>query len=146
MSSYKEELSSHESDSLDDVEMQEREGDSRGEQEDRLLPSEDSEDAGELEYKVEWHMRTGWAIAFSILAAGLTLIGLVLFTKFFIIGKRAAVEDLEVVETGGFRRPASDYILDPSWNLNAAPTVRKYKWTVMDIVANPDGVFRPMIA
>ncbi|KAG4442228.1 hypothetical protein IFR05_002277 [Cadophora sp. M221] len=146
MSSYKEELSSRESDSLDDVEMQERESDTRGEQEDRLLPSEDSEEAGELEYKVEWHLRTGWAIAFSILAAGLTLIGLVLFTKFFIVGKTAAVEeDLEVLESAGFRRPASDYILDPSWNMNAAPTVRKYKWTVMDIVANPDGVFRQMI-
>lgn len=150
MSSYKDEASPRDSVSLDDVEMQERDSsrDSRGEQEDRLLPSDTSEEIREIEYKVEWHLRTGWAVALSILAAGFALVGLVLFTKFFIIGNTQAVEDIAEVEVpgiGGFRRSASDYILDPSWNINAEPQVRSYKWTIMDIVANPDGVFRPMI-
>ena len=97
MSSYKDESFRRESDSLDDVEMQERDSDSRGEQEDRLLPSEDTDEVGEIKYKVEWHLRTGWAIALSVLAAGLALVGLVLFTKLFIVGSTVAVEDADFV-------------------------------------------------
>ncbi|XMA10415.1 hypothetical protein WAI453_003206 [Rhynchosporium graminicola] len=149
MGSYEDDASSRDSNSLDGVEMQERDSsrDSRGGQEDRLLPSESSEEAGEVEYRVEWHLRTGWAIALSILAAGLAFVGLALFTKFFIIGSTHALEDIQrvVVGSGGFRRAASDYILDPSWIIDAEPTVRNYNWIITDIVANPDGVFRPMI-
>lgn len=45
-----------------------------------------------------------------------------------------------------FRRPSSDYILDADWDFAAPPQVREYHWTIQDIVANPDGVFRPMLA
>ncbi|EON96793.1 putative l-ascorbate oxidase protein [Phaeoacremonium minimum UCRPA7] len=47
--------------------------------------------------------------------------------------------------TVAFRRPASEYVLDPNWNYNAKPTRREYNWVIKDIVANPDGVFRPMV-
>ena len=38
-----------------------------------------------------------------------------------------------------------DYILDSSWNVDAAPTTREYWWTIKDIELNPDGVYKPMI-
>lgn len=47
--------------------------------------------------------------------------------------------------TNGFRRPASEYVLDPNWDYDAKPTKREYNWVIKDIVANPDGVFRPMV-
>ncbi|KAF8853475.1 hypothetical protein BDZ45DRAFT_706949 [Acephala macrosclerotiorum] len=140
---YKDELSPRDSRSVDNVEMQERDDDYGQDQEERLLPGEDAEAAADIEYKVEWHLRTGWAIAGSIIAAVLVFLGLVLFTKFVIVGDRTNIE--EPVGIGSFRRPASDYVLDHSWNFNAAPQVREYKWTVVDIVGNPDGVFREMI-
>lgn len=45
----------------------------------------------------------------------------------------------------GFRRPQSDYTLDPKWNFEAKPTTRKYLFTITDEEANPDGVYRQMI-
>jgi FtsP/CotA-like multicopper oxidase with cupredoxin domain len=45
---------------------------------------------------------------------------------------------------GSFRRASDDYILGSDWNYDAGPTVREYDWVISDIVANPDGVFRPM--
>ncbi|CAK7231821.1 hypothetical protein SCUCBS95973_008050 [Sporothrix curviconia] len=56
----------------------------------------------------------------------------------------AASEDKETQAEASFRRPESDYILDPRWDFNAPPTVREYKWVVQNIEANPDGVFRTM--
>ncbi|KAH8883973.1 hypothetical protein GQ53DRAFT_752517 [Thozetella sp. PMI_491] len=47
--------------------------------------------------------------------------------------------------SSGFRRPSSDYTLDPNWDYFSAPKTREYNWVVQDIVANPDGVFRPML-
>lgn len=44
-----------------------------------------------------------------------------------------------------FRRPSSDYIIDPDWLYNATATTREYEWVVTDMTANPDGVFRPMM-
>lgn len=49
------------------------------------------------------------------------------------------------VQRTGFRRPPSDYILDPSWNYGAMRTTRKYHWTIADEEVNPDGVYRQMI-
>ena len=140
---YKDELSPRGSGSVDSVEMQERDDDSGQDQEERLLAGDEGEATGDIEYKVEWHLRTGWAIAGSVLAALLVFIGLVLFTKLVIVEDRTNIE--EPVGIGSFRRPVSDYVLDPSWSFNAAPQVREYKWTVVDIVGNPDGVFREMI-
>ncbi len=45
-----------------------------------------------------------------------------------------------------FRRAPSEFVLSPDWDYHAAPTIREYHWVIQDIVANPDGVFRPMIA
>ncbi|KAL5614173.1 hypothetical protein BROUX41_000011 [Berkeleyomyces rouxiae] len=42
-------------------------------------------------------------------------------------------------------RPMDDYIIDPTWDYSAKPTVREYFWTIADAELNPDGVFRPMI-
>jgi hypothetical protein len=134
-------------DSHDDVEMQEREDDFEWEQEQRLLPDEDVEVMGELEYKFEWQIRTVWVIVGSFLATALVFFGLMLFTRRFIVADAngMGIESYETPGLGGFRRPASDYILDPAWNFNAAPKVRVYQWSIVNRVGNPDGVYRPML-
>ncbi|PSS09144.1 hypothetical protein M430DRAFT_37208 [Amorphotheca resinae ATCC 22711] len=136
-----------------DMELQERDserdGGFEGEQEERLLAGGDLEATGDVTYKVEWHLRTGWAVAGSLLTAVLVFCALSFFTRFFIVSKhheQSGDETLKVSGMGGFRRPASDYVLDKAWNLDAASQVREYNWTIVDIVANPDGVFRPMIS
>ena len=141
---YNDEPSSRASGAVEDVEMQERDGDVEDEQEERLLGNED-EGAGELGYTVEWHLRTGWAVAGSILAAGLVFLGLVLFTRLFIFQDPDGLEVVEATGLGAFRRPDGEYILDPAWNVDAVRAVREYIWTIVDIVGNPDGVFRPML-
>ncbi|KAL6868602.1 multicopper oxidase [Trichoderma novae-zelandiae] len=42
-------------------------------------------------------------------------------------------------------RDASQYVLSPSWDYDAAPTTREYHWTIVDGRLNPDGIYRPMI-
>jgi FtsP/CotA-like multicopper oxidase with cupredoxin domain len=42
-------------------------------------------------------------------------------------------------------RPEEDYILNPTWDFNAAPTTREYTWVIDDHELNPDGVYRPMV-
>lgn len=42
-------------------------------------------------------------------------------------------------------RPEEDYILDPGWDFNAAPTTREYNWIIDNHQLNPDGVYRPMV-
>lgn len=138
MESYKDEIA-RSSDSLDRVELQERDDDLDGEPEERLLPGHD------VGYKTEWHLRTGWVIAGSIIALLLVFSGLVAFTRVFIVDNKPDSEASNVLGSGDFRRPASDYTLDPNWNFNAASTVRDYKWNIVDIVGNPDGVYRPML-
>lgn len=44
-----------------------------------------------------------------------------------------------------FRTPSSDYIIPPDWDFDASPKARYYHWTITDITANPDGVFRPLM-
>ncbi|KAH8905016.1 hypothetical protein BR93DRAFT_882214 [Coniochaeta sp. PMI_546] len=44
-----------------------------------------------------------------------------------------------------FRRPGSDYVLGLDWDFRAPPKIREYNWTIQEIEANPDGVFRPML-
>jgi FtsP/CotA-like multicopper oxidase with cupredoxin domain len=124
------------------VEMLER--DSR-DQEQHLLP-DDVENTGEAEYRVEWHLRTVWAVVGSILSALLVFFALILFTKLFIVNQPANDDLGTSTSPGSFRRSANDYILDTAWDLTAANRVREYKWAIVDIVANPDGVFRPMLS
>jgi hypothetical protein len=141
---YKDESSAWSSSSLNDIEMQEREDEYGEDQYDRLLP-QDIEAAGHIEYKATWHLRTPWVILISILTIGLVYSSLLWFTRHFIVQGNHKFEDVGTSGIGGFRRPASDYILDPAWDFNAALKVREYKWKVVDIVGNPDGVYRPMI-
>jgi FtsP/CotA-like multicopper oxidase with cupredoxin domain len=35
-------------------------------------------------------------------------------------------------------------MLSADWDFDAAPTIRRYDWVASDVVANPDGVFRPI--
>lgn len=144
MSPYKDEASTRCSDSSDNVEMQERE-DGSYDQEERLLVAQDLEAAGDVTYKVEWHIRTGWVIAGTLLAVVLSFAVLVLFTRFIIVENNGNEGIEEMKGIGSFRRPASDYILDPNWDFTAPKEVRSYKWQIVDIVGNPDGVFRPML-
>lgn len=132
MEAYKDDPS-RSSDSLDDVEMEERED------EEGLLAGHD------IEYRTEWHLRTGWVITGSIIALLLVFSGLVTFTRTFIVDDELSNEALDIAGIGDFRRPASDYILDPNWNFKAASTVRQYNWKIVDIVGNPDGVYRPLL-
>ena len=118
--------------------------DSNG-QEQRLLGG-DVENTGDIEYRVEWHLRTGWAVAGSILSAVLVFCALIIFTKLFIVNGSPSDGVETASEKAAFRRPPSDYILDRSWDFNAPSRVREYKWTIADIVANPDGVFRPLLS
>ncbi|TVY90863.1 Laccase [Lachnellula willkommii] len=145
MDSHQYEPAPRHSGDLNHLEMQERDDGFEEETQQRLLAGEDVEATDELDYKVEWHLRTIWAVLGSILAAGLVFIALVLFTKHFIVSDNPSDEDMEISGIGSFRRPASDYILDPAWDFDAERKVRAYKWTITDIVGNPDGVFRPML-
>ena len=56
----------------------------------------------------------------------------------------AVTEHEESPAETSFRRPESDYVLDPQWDFDAPPTAREYNWVVQNIEANPDGVFRTM--
>ena len=48
--------------------------------------------------------------------------------------------------TKGASSPREDeYLLDPAWNYEAAPTIRQYNWTLRETELNPDGVWRPML-
>jgi FtsP/CotA-like multicopper oxidase with cupredoxin domain len=148
--SYRDRPSPRHSDSLDsndEVEMQEREDDFEWGQDQRLLPGEDVEAMGELEYQFEWHLRTVWVIVGSFIATALVFFGLMLFTRRFIVADTPGmgIGTYEAPGLGGFRRPASDYILDPDWNFNAPPKVREYKWSIVNRVGNPDGIYRPML-
>jgi FtsP/CotA-like multicopper oxidase with cupredoxin domain len=128
---------------VDAVEMEERED--GHEQEQRLLAG-DVENAGDVEYRVEWHLRTGWAVAGSVLSAVLVFCALIIFTKLFIVNNTLSEGIDTPSQTATFRRPAADYVLDPTWDFNEPSRVREYHWTVVDIEGNPDGVFRPILS
>jgi hypothetical protein len=110
------------------------------EQQERLLSSDDDGgDDDDLEKDAERKSSCcrpwlAWLLAF----VGLLVI--LVLAVFLRIGK----EDTRTSKS--FRRPSSDYILEANWDFNAPPQVREYHWTIQDIVANPDGVFRPMLA
>lgn len=42
-------------------------------------------------------------------------------------------------------RDPDEYILSPSWDFDAQPTIREYFWTITTATLNPDGVYRPML-
>jgi FtsP/CotA-like multicopper oxidase with cupredoxin domain len=61
----------------------------------------------------------------------------------FIIGRRGHYRNSTTVPAQF--RPEDDYILDPTWDFNAAPTTREYTWIIQDHELNPDGVYRSMV-
>lgn len=52
--------------------------------------------------------------------------------------------ETETISAGPRLRDPSDYILDLSWDFNAAPTTREFNWTITNADLNPDGIYRPM--
>lgn len=96
-------------------------------------------------HDVEWHLRTGWAITGSLFAMVAIFWLLIIYTKTYItVAVEVPFNALDALSSD-FRRPSSDYVLDRHWNFNAPPQVRNYNWTILDRIANPDGVYRPMI-
>lgn len=83
--------------------------------------------------------RSWWRLALFGLAgaAFLAIVGALLHQLYL---SELSKEDVQT-----FRRHPSDYIIDPHWNYDANSTVREFHWTISDITANPDGVFRPMM-
>ena len=73
------------------------------------------------------------------------LVGLLILTAVAVALNYFYLEETAGEGLGTFRRPSSDYIIDPDWDYDAPPTVREYDWVISDITANPDGVFRPMM-
>jgi FtsP/CotA-like multicopper oxidase with cupredoxin domain len=49
------------------------------------------------------------------------------------------------VEAAQEEHARDGYVLDPSWDFNAASQERHYHWTITDKELNPDGVYRPMV-
>lgn len=74
------------------------------------------------------------------------LLGLLILTAVAAALNYLYLEETQAEQDSTFRRPSSNYIIDPSWDYDAPPTVREYHWVISDITANPDGVFRPMMA
>lgn len=136
----------------EDLQLQQRldlKGEREGQTQKLLESYRDDDDDGSSEhqaFKIEWHIRTPWVIAGSVAAAAIVFAVMVLFTRFIIVQETVNVERPQLEHSEGFRRPSSDYILDPKWDFDAPAQTRHYKWTIGDIIANPDGVFRPMIA
>jgi hypothetical protein len=135
------------SDSIDGLGL-----DSRGsldvDQRRRLLLGEPKGDEADEDVDAgneEWHLRTGWAIFGSALALSLVFWLMILFIRYFIVEEAETQFSVIDALSKDFRRPPSDYILDPSWNFEAPRRVRNYNWTILDRIANPDGVYRPMI-
>jgi FtsP/CotA-like multicopper oxidase with cupredoxin domain len=137
MATHKDEASCS-SDSFDYLEMLEREEDLVGEQEERLLAGHG------IQHKTKWHLRTREVFTGSILAILLVVSGLAMM-RTFVDEHNSHTENLDTINVGEFRRPGSDYLLDPNWNFQASSTVREYNWKIVDIIGNPDGVFRPML-
>ncbi|KAI9651147.1 hypothetical protein NHQ30_001184 [Ciborinia camelliae] len=143
MTVYANDQYSESSDMLDDLEIQRREDDF-GDPEDGLLSDEKDDSSPEVEVKEEWHCRTAWVVMLSILFIIGFFLVMLGFAKTFIV-KNDTMIDYPETAPSDFRRSESDYILNPNWNFDTPPKVRTYHWTIKDIMANPDGVFRPMI-
>ena len=129
----------------DEMQLQDMEPISQQQQ--RLLPDDTRYRAKNkvVESEEKWHLRPWVAIMGSILVMWLASLGLQFFAKHFIAKGIPTRGPQIATATRGFRRPESDYVLDPRWGFHDAPKIREFNWTIMDITANPDGVFRRML-
>lgn len=151
---------SHEHESSKDIELEDNRQDHRQdhrqdqeksettaeEESARLLPGHGHAHVRELEDKVQpedfstpIRPRTRW------FRWGLYgLVGIVVFSIIaHLLARGSAAEDARKTART-FRRPSSDYIIPSKWDFSAPATARYQRWTITDITANPDGVFRPM--
>ncbi|KAI9743499.1 MAG: hypothetical protein M1818_002812 [Claussenomyces sp. TS43310] len=132
------------SDGSDEGMMRERSSIDEEEQEQEgkgLLSS--AADAGQN--RAEWRLRVIWVFLASMFAIVLVLVIMIVFTKALIVGKVDSKLKTEISLSEEFRRQPTDYILDSHWDFNAQRKTREYHWTIVDRVANPDGVYRQMI-
>lgn len=123
--------------------IQEKAQDPGDEQHERLLSEDDEEklkDDHDDDDQPRKRRRRWWRLGL------FGLIGLLVLTAVAVAFNYFYLEESEGEAVSTFRRPSSDYIIDSAWDYDAAPTVREYHWVISDITANPDGVFRPMMA
>ncbi|KAJ4397097.1 hypothetical protein N0V93_001321 [Gnomoniopsis smithogilvyi] len=73
------------------------------------------------------------------------LAGVVLFSIAIFLLSLYSASNSEDRVLRSFRKPSSDYIIPPDWDYDSPPRARYYHWTITDITANPDGVFRPLL-
>ncbi|ROW16190.1 hypothetical protein VPNG_01767 [Cytospora leucostoma] len=150
MSRYKQVRSSSPSDEhhgSDDLELQEqvkgKAEDLITEQKERLL-SEDGKETLEADdnddHTRKRRRRRWWHLGLYVLM-GVGILSIIAISLHHLY-----LHEPEDAAVNSFRRPLSDYIIDPDWDYDAPPTRRAYSWVITDITANPDGVFRPMLA
>jgi hypothetical protein len=134
---------------LQDQVVHEKAPDVADEQHERLLSEDEEEDEGDEgdeglkdEHDDDYsrtRRRRWWHLGL------FGLVGLLLLTAVAVAFNYLYRGEPVGEESGAFRRPSSDYIVDPAWDYDAPPTVREYDWVISDVTANPDGVFRPMM-
>lgn len=72
------------------------------------------------------------------------LAGVLFFTILGVLLVRGSEAHDERKTVRKFRRPSAEYVVPDNWDYHARPKARYQHWTITDITANPDGVFRPM--
>lgn len=113
------------------------------EQKERLLSEdgeEDLQESGDLYDEPRKRRRRKW-LRIGLFGLG----GIAVIAVLGVLLHRLYLQEVEKKDARTFRRPSSDYIIDPAWDYDAAPTVREYHWVISDLTANPDGVYRPMM-
>ena len=108
------------------------------EQQESLLPDKDDIETGASRKKPKSGECSPW------LTCLLSFAGLFLLALLAVSFKMSPRQENDKLKNN-FRRPAADYVLHQDWDLHAPPRVREYHWTIQEIEANPDGVFRPML-
>lgn len=81
----------------------------------------------------------------------ITSLLLLIFGVLFLLRRHISIphegsKGFQQTSVADFRRPENEYILDDNWNFNAPPTIREYNFTITNIVGDPDGVYRTLIA
>lgn len=110
------------------------------EQTERLLSGDGEENfQSEIRNAPRKRRRKWWQLGLFVLA------GLAILAVVAALLHQLYLAELKKEDNDAFRRQPSDYIIDPDWGYNATSTVREYHWVISDIIANPDGVFRPMM-
>lgn len=119
---------------------QEKTQSAEDEQTERLLPGGGGDDVQPEDVEGSRKPQRRW------LRSGLFgLAGVLLFLLAAFLLSRYSISESEDRIARTFRIPSSDYIIPPDWDFDSPPRARYYHWTITDITANPDGVFRPLM-